>query len=178
MYNVEGCLEILGQKWGAGHTDLAASSGTIRKAVCIECSDGLPHRTTRRLTPTSSASFSALPSYANLVNPATWTTVSMAPLWIRAMVQQDRSVERQSGRKGWILCLVKFPGKYRSTWAPKSIFTFIRNMCTFSWLVVLLTSRLQHDYLTPRELPQFRYSSAFGIRYMWTWDWIWNSFAL
>ena len=97
-----------------------------------------PNRTPRRLTPTSSASFSALPSYANLVNPGTWRTVSMAPLWIRAMVQQDRSVERQSVRKGWILCLVKFPGKYRSIWAPKSVFTFIRNMCTFSWLVILL----------------------------------------
>ena len=139
MYNVQACLEISGQRRGATH--LAVSSGTIRKAGCRECSVGLPHRTKGRLTPTSCALFSALPSYANVVNPAIWTTVSTAPLWIRAVVQQDRSVERQSGRKGWILCLVKFPGKYRSTWAPKSVFTFIRNMCTFSWLVILLTSK-------------------------------------
>ena len=111
MYNVQACLEISGQRRGATH--LAASSGTIRKAGCRECSDGLPHRTKGRLTPTSCALFSALPSYANVVNPATWTTVSTAPLRIRAMVQQDRSVERQSGRKGWILCLVKFPGPPR-----------------------------------------------------------------
>ena len=144
-HKVQVCLDISGQRWGAGHTDLACSSGTIQKAVCRGCSDGLPTRTPGKLTQMSSAPFSTLTSYVNLVNPGTWTTVSTVPLWIRVMVQQDSSVERQSGRKWWILCLVKFAGKYRSTWAPKSVFTFIRNMCIFSWLVILLASRLHHD---------------------------------